>query len=199
MVVGALTWVIANSGLVVVERFIGLSSQDFGKSYYESGRGKFVAHALTVMIWESPLGCGLGRWGTINGVFGDPSGGLWVEVMINAWVVDGGIPLLVLYNFAVVLAMVNTIRIALRSRDRDLAFWAAVIFAAELSILATCFSYVTFVTPIGMQFWLLASIVHAADYRVRLAARRQRAPAPAPAHPPGPPGWPRPAPRPAVS
>ena len=99
--------------------------------------------------------------------------------------------------------MANTLRIALRCRDREVAFWAAVIFASELSIVATCFSYVTFVTAIGLQFWFLAAVIHAADYRVRLAARRARPsaspPRPTPAYPPGPPGppgWPQPAPRP---
>ena len=208
MIVGAFSWVMATSGRVVVERFIGLASQDIGQNYQES-RGKFVEHALTVMIWQFPIGGGLGRWGTMFSLFGDRSrGSVWIEVMINAWIVDGGIPLLVLYNLAVVLALSNTLRIALRCRDREVAFWAAVIFASELSILATCFSYVTFVTPTGMQFWFLAAIIHGADYRVRLAARRARASSsPSAARPPQPPGWPQmsrrarlpPAPAPAAS
>jgi hypothetical protein len=206
MIVGAFSWVMATSGRVVVERFIGLASQDFRETYEKSGRGQFVNHALTVMIWEAPLGSGIGRWGTVFANFGDRSrGSIWVEVMINAWVVDGGIPLLLLYNIAILLAMANTLRIALRCRDREVAFWAAVIFASELSILATCFSYVTFVTPTGMQFWFLAAVIHGADYRVRLAARRARASSsPSAARPPQPPGWPQtaarpPAPAPAAS
>jgi hypothetical protein len=173
MIVGAFSWVMATSGSVVVERFLGLASQNFGKTYAESGRGTFVNYAFNVMIWEGPLGYGLGQWGAVNGIFGDRvRGSIWVEVMINAWIVDGGIPLLVLYSLALALAMANTLRIALRCRDREIAFWAAVIFGSELSIVATCLSYVTFVTAIGLQFWFLAAVVHAADYRVRLAARR---------------------------
>jgi hypothetical protein len=150
-------------------------------------------------MWEHPLGSGLGRWGATWTAFGDRSrGSIWVEVMIHGWVIDGGIPLLVLYNVAIVLAMANTFRIALRSRDREVGFWAAVVFASQLSILATCFSYVTFLTAIGLQFWFLAAVVHAADYRVRLAARRPSPSRPSPAYPPGPPGWPPPAARPAA-
>ena len=105
MIVGALSWVMATSGRVVVERFLGLASRTSARSYEESGRSEYVKHALEVMIWEHPLGQGLGRWGATFSAFGDRSrGSIWVEVMINAWVVDGGIPLLVLYNLAVVLA-----------------------------------------------------------------------------------------------
>jgi hypothetical protein len=201
MIFGALSWVMATSGRVVVERFLGLASRSLSESYETSGRYSYVKHALQVLIWEDPLGQGLGRWGATFSAFGDRArGSLWVEVMINAWIIDGGIPLLVLYSIAVAIAMANTLRIALRSRDREVGFWAAVIFASELSIVATCFSYVTFVTAIGLQFWFLAAVIHAADYRVRLAARKPSpSPSrPSPAYPPGPPGWPPPAPRPAA-
>ena len=59
--------------------------------------------------------------------------------------------------------MANTLRVALRSRDAEIRFWAAVVLASNLSVVATCFSYITFVTPIGLQFWLLSAVVHAAD------------------------------------
>ena len=201
LIAGALVWVMTTSGHVVVERFLGLASRNFSETYDQSGRGWFVTQTLQTTMWEYPLGMGLGRWGSIYGAFGDHTKqSIWVEVMVPAWVIDGGIPLLVLYNLAIVLAMFSTLRIALRSRDRDVGFWAAVVFASQLSILATSFSYVTFVAAIGMQFWLLGAIIHGADYRVRVAAaKRSRAvpprpaPAPAPAaSPPRPPGWPSP-------
>jgi hypothetical protein len=196
MIVGAFSWVAATSGLSVVSRFLGLTTTSFRESYEGSGRAGFVLNAFRVLMWDGPLGQGLGRWGTVYQVFGgNPGKGIWVEVMIPAWIVDGGIPLLVLYGLAIALAMASTFRVALRSRDRDLRFWAAVVFASNLSVIATCLSYVTFITTIGMQFWFLAAIIHAADYRVRQAAARsgRAAPAPAPAPPPG--GWP-PAPAP---
>jgi hypothetical protein len=192
MVVGALTWVMATSGRVVVERFLGLTEQSFTKSYGES-RGGFVNFALTVQMWNDPLGHGIGCWGAAPGLFSKGTG-VWVEVMITAWVVDGGIPLLVLYSVAVVLAMLDTLRIALRSRDRDVRFWAAVVFASNLGVIATCFSFITFVTTIGMQFWFLAALVHAADYQTRReAAIAMRARRPPP-RPPAPPPFPSPYP-----
>jgi hypothetical protein len=87
--------------------------------------------------------------------------------MLPAWVMDGGIPLLVIYLVAISFALYDTLRIALKTRDRELGYWAAVIFASNLGMLATSFSYVTFLTSLGLQFWLLASALHAADLRVR--------------------------------
>jgi hypothetical protein len=197
MIVGALSWVMARSGRVVVERFLAMGSNDFGTTYQGSGRAGFVVQALTQGMWEDPLGMGIGRWGTISSSFGAGGNtGLWVEVMIPGWVADGGIPLLVLYCGALVVTMANTLRIALKSRDDEIRFWAAVAFASSLAAIATCFSYVTFVTYIGMQFWFLSAVVHAADYRARReAAARARAPAarPAPGPAPPPPPWPSPA------
>jgi hypothetical protein len=189
LIAGALSWVIATSGMVVVERFLGLLTTNFTEKYQES-RGGFVRNTFDTLIWEYPAGAGLGWWGTIYGVFGDKSNPskVWVEVMWPAWVIDGGIPLMVLYVIAILVAMGNSLRIALRSRDKEVAFWAAVVFASNLSVLATCFSYVTFVTAIGLQFWLLSAVLHAADVRVRSAAasvtRPKSIPLPPAAFPP---------------
>lgn len=185
LVVGAFSWVAARSGAVVVERFLTL--KDFSTAYSSSARGNFVRHALEVTAVEHPLGIGLGCWGTMNNAFGDRNGtGVWVEVMIAALIVDGGIPLLVFYGLAVALALADSLRIALRSRDRELRFWAAVVFATNLGLVATCFSYVTFLSTMGIPFWFLAAVVHAADLRIRqaaAAARPRPAPRPAPRAP----------------
>lgn len=203
IIAGALSWVAATSGWTVVDRFLGLFTTNIAEKY-QSSRGGFISETFNRLIWEYPLGNGLGWWGTIYGAFGDKSvpSKVWVEVMWPGWVMDGGIPLMVLYVGAITLAIGDSLRIALKSRDRDLAFWAAVVFASNLSAVATSFSYVTFLTGIGMQFWLLSAVVHASDIRVRtamaaearakhaarlaaIAAERQ--PEPAPASPdPGP-------------
>jgi hypothetical protein len=197
MIVGALSWVMATSGMVVVERFLGLANENFTESYGKS-RGGYVQAALTVVVWDNPVGVGLGWWGTIYGTLGDKSkpNPYWIEVMISAWVYDGGFPFLILYVGAIAVAMLDTLRIALRAKDSALKFWAAVVFASNLSVLATCFSYVTFVATIGMQFWLLSAVVHAADCRfreeaaaaarARLAASQGQGPASAAPPPPRP-------------
>jgi hypothetical protein len=188
MVVGAFAWVAARSGAVVVERFLSL--KDFSKAYSGSIRGNFIRHALEVTALEYPLGMGLGNWGTMYSAFGEKGTSnanmIWVEVMIPALIVDGGIPLLLLYGAAVALALADSLRVALRSRDVELRFWAAVVFATNLGLVATCFSYVTFLSTMGIPFWFLAAVIHAADLRIRRAAAAAR---------PRPAAGPRPDPR----
>ena len=67
--------------------------------------------------------------------------------------------------------MYDSARIALTTPDREVAFWGAVIVAFNLSVVAACFSYVPFLTPIGAQFWLLSAALHAADRRARAVRR----------------------------
>jgi hypothetical protein len=194
VIVAALSWVMATSGMVVVERFLGLANENFSETYSKS-RGGYVRAALTEIVWENPLGIGLGWWGSIYGTLGDKSkpNPYWIEVMIPAWVYDGGFPLLILYVGAIIVTMFDTLRIALRAKDRELKFWAAVVFASNLSVIATCFSYVTFVATIGIQFWLLSAVVHATDCRIReeeaAVARARLASQKAQAAPPQPPGY----------
>ena len=170
VVLGASLWVARSSGSAVTERLMTLFTSDPGKLYHES-RGGFVQHAFEEVIWEHPLGYGMGWWGMTNVSFGDPSvpSKVWVEVMVPAWVYDGGFPLLIGYVGALGVAMYDSTRIALTCKDRDLAYWAAVIVAFNLSIVATCFSFVPFLAPIGLQFWLLSAALHAADARSRRA------------------------------
>jgi hypothetical protein len=52
------------------------------------------------------------------------------------------------------------------------SFWGAVIVAQNLGLVATCFSYITFLSSIGMQFWLLAAVLHAADAQSRAGTNR---------------------------
>jgi hypothetical protein len=190
-VVGSLFWVARRMGSGVYDRFGTLVAGDPGELYYRS-RGGYVQEAFTKLIWDYPLGYGLGWWGMIYATFRNPNrfSPIWVEVMIPAWIYDGGAPLLVLYVGAVVVAVLNSLRIALRSNDPDVSFWAAVVVALDVSTVALCFSFVAFVNPIGLQFWLLNAALHAADalararpLRLPAAARRPRLPRP---WPPGP-------------
>jgi hypothetical protein len=174
VVVGASLWVVRSSGDAVNERLMTLFTSDPAKLYQES-RGGFVRHAFEEVLWEYPLGYGMGWWGMIHSSFGDPQRPtpIWVEVMWPAWIYDGGFPLLVGYVGALVVAMLDSIRITLRCKDREVAYWGAVIVAFNLSILATCFSFVPFLSPIGIPFWLLAATLHAADARTRPAASKR--------------------------
>jgi hypothetical protein len=168
LLIGALGWVASSTGSVVTDRFMTLFTGDPGKLYQES-RGGFVQNAFEEVLWRYPLGYGMGWWGMIQASFGNravPSP-IWVEVMWPGWIYDGGFPLLIAYAGALAVAMLDSVRIALRSKDRELAYWAAVIVAFNLSVLATTFSYATFLSPLGVQFWMLAAALHAADARAQ--------------------------------
>jgi hypothetical protein len=163
LILGSFAWVVSNSGTEVFKRFTNLVEEDAGKVYYSS-RGMFVQAALTDLIWQTPVGNGLGNWGMINENFGTPRpDAYWVEVMIPAWIVDGGFPLILLYAVALAVAMLDTFRIALKSRDPDLRYWAALIFSMNMGVLATCFSYVSFLAPLGLPFWVFSAAIHDAD------------------------------------
>jgi hypothetical protein len=159
----ALAWVASSVGGAVTERFMTLVQGD-PVQLYKNSRGAFVQQAFEDLLVRYPLGYGMGWRGMINAYFGDPHrpSSVWVEVMWSAWVVDGGFPLLLAYVGALGAAMFDSVRIALTCRDRELAYWAAVIVAANLSVLADCFSFVPFLAPIGVQFWLLAAALHSA-------------------------------------
>jgi hypothetical protein len=185
--IGALLWVGRTVGSQASDRFGTLVSADPGNLFYRA-RGGYVLEAFQRIIWEYPLGYGLGWWGMTNMLFADPAriSPVWVEVMIPGWIFDGGAPLLILYAGALVVAVADSFRIAVTSRDRDISFWGAVIVAYNLSIVANCFSYVTFLSSLGPPFWLFSAMLHAADAQARASATNQ-----APARP-----QPRPRPRP---
>jgi hypothetical protein len=169
IVFGALAWTVAMGGSAVIQRFASLVNTNPAQLYYGS-RGVFVEEALSDVLWRYPLGYGMGWWGMIYASFGNmgvPSK-VWVEVMVPAWVYDGGFPLLIGYVGALTAAMYDSTRIALTCKDREISYWAAVIVASNLSVLATCLSYVTFVSPMGVQFWLLAATLHAAGVQAQM-------------------------------
>jgi uncharacterized membrane-anchored protein len=83
------------------------------------------------------------------------------------------------YVIAILLAMFDTLRIVITSKDKELTYWASVVCTLNLSIVAGTFSASPFVAPWGIGFWVMAAAVHAADLRAREEAAPRR-PAPAP-------------------
>jgi hypothetical protein len=164
---GAFAWAGAHGGGAVTDRFYALFESN-AVEVYHSNRGGFLVGAFTEYLPKGPLGMGLGRWGMVLVYVGDKarelaSGNIWVEIQIQGWVVDGGAPLLLMWTVALALALWVSVRVALRCRDPELAYWAAIITALNLSVLAACFSLCVFVHPLGMQFWLLTAALYKAD------------------------------------
>jgi hypothetical protein len=102
---------------------------------------------------------------------------IWVEIQWTGWLLDGGLPLILVYSFMVILACVVAGRIALQRTTGDLPLYAAVILAYNIGVLALTFNYPVFIGSGGMDFWLLNAVLFAAASSTALQARRSLRPA----------------------
>ena len=166
------------AGAAVQRRMASLSSASPGRVYYRE-RGHFFTDAVTKLLPEAPLGRGLGHWGMTATYFGggDDPHGVWVEIQWAGWIVDGGLPLTLLYALTLLVAIGSVFGVA-RSRAPpsapDLPFWAVIVFAHGVGTIAFTFSFPVFLSQPGMEFWLLNATLLAAAARAR-----RRIPAPA--------------------
>jgi hypothetical protein len=154
----------AIGGDAVHDRFATLFQGSPLEVYYMSLRGPQLEDAFTNLIWEYPLGAGLGRWGMMHYYFGNPESltapPIWAELQPNAWILDGGIPLLLLYAGALLIATRQQLRLALVGSPLSSA--AAAILAANVGTLALIFGFTPFTNQVGLQYWLLAGALHGA-------------------------------------
>ena len=107
IVVVGLSVATALAGDSVVERFQTLIEGDPRDLYYQS-RGIHVRSAMTDLADQYPLGAGLGRWGMLSFYFGESgpvSNSLFAEVQPNAWMLDGGVPLVGLYGIVLIVTL----------------------------------------------------------------------------------------------
>jgi hypothetical protein len=159
------SWAIAVGGKGVVERFGTLTAADPG-TVYSQNRGHFIEYSIEELLPKYPLGAGLGRWGMMNNYFGDNSDPntamIWSEEQFTAWLVDGGVPLILVYLYAVVVTVMFAYRLALSRVDPEMAIFAAVICAYNVGALAICFSYPFFGSQGGMEFWMINAVLFAA-------------------------------------
>jgi hypothetical protein len=173
----ALMFAVMLGGNEIARRFSSLLEDDAKTVYYRSGRGGMVEHAFRVLIYDYPLGAGLGRWGMTRTYFGDESNRespmIWAEVQWPAWILDGGVLLLGLYTFALLFDVRHNFRISKSSGNDGTRSLGAAIFAANVGTLALLFSFVPFLAPIGLQYWFLSGALHGA---ASLTADRRRDP-----------------------
>jgi hypothetical protein len=146
-------------GQSVTDRFATLFAGDPFTVYYNA-RGVQLSDSLLETVFEYPFGAGLGRWGMAAGYFGVRANALWAEIQITGWLIDGGIPLIVLYSSALYLVAMSQFKLARITSLPRLAACAAVVFALSLGPIAMSFSFTPFVTQIGIQFWFLAGALH---------------------------------------
>ncbi|MDZ4683946.1 MAG: hypothetical protein SH850_02580 [Planctomycetaceae bacterium] len=144
-------------GDVVVSRFQSLFNSKPTSLYYQS-RGIQLEDAIFNVATDNILGVGLGSWGMVPATFG--GGSRFAELQLHGWLLDGGIPLAVLYSIALIVAFSNDLRICMTIRSAQAVRSAACIAAINASTLVTILSFVPYNSPLGLQFWLLTGILH---------------------------------------
>ena len=115
------------------------------------------------MLYEYPLGAGLGRWGMAAAYFGNftkLSKPLWAEIQFTGWMIDGGILMIALYCGALVVTATTQWKVAMLEAHPRLNTCAAAVLSANLGIAVLIFSFTPFVTQIGIQYWFLAGALH---------------------------------------
>jgi hypothetical protein len=144
----------------VFDRVMTLFADDPMAIYYKS-RGNQLDYTLKEMLFQFPLGAGLGRWGMAAGYFGTGSlPGIWAELQVTGWLIDGGILMVVLYGGTLAVNTLSEWRTSKQTEVPRLAACGAVIFAANLGVAAMVISFTPFVTQIGIQYWFLAGALH---------------------------------------
>ena len=152
-------------GESIAKRFTTLLAED-PRALYFASRGQQLSDSVGALASEYPLGAGLARWGMMNRYFGDPTNldaaPMWAEIMPVAWVIDGGLVLMGLYGAALVATLRHQWRLVRQLPEDDDRGWAAAVVAVNVGTLALVFSFVPFVTQVGLQFWFLEGALHGA-------------------------------------
>jgi hypothetical protein len=156
--------IVARTGAASLRRFQALTASDPLTVYYNANRGEQLENGFTYLLPTYPLGAGLGRWGMMRVYFGDESNidspSIWAELQFPAWILDGGVILMILYCLALLAAVFYEVRIARDAIDPKLRLAAPMIVAANMGVLALVFGFTPFTTQIGMQYWFLAGALH---------------------------------------
>jgi hypothetical protein len=158
----------------VTGRLSTLFDDSFGNVYY-SNRGLFLEHTFTNLLPEYPFGAGLGRCGMMRAYFGDEynasSPPIWAEIQWTVWLLDGGVPLMLLYSSAIVMTIREALRTAMRlgPGHEDIGKWAAVLAGYSVGVLACTFGWCPFAGTVGVDFWVLNAALFAASRQLRLS------------------------------
>lgn len=160
----SLGWAMMVGGEAATKRMLSLVEDKPSEVYY-SNRGHFLERTVTEIVPKYPLGAGLGRWGMMYYYFGnknDPQREeIWSEIQWTGWVVDGGVPLVVLYVGALGACFWVAGKAALDGSNGALGVIAAMIFAYDAGALAMTFNYPLFIGQSGLEFWILNACLFA--------------------------------------
>lgn len=168
-------------------RFAVLFEGDTTQALYAS-RGIFLEHTFRELMFDHPLGAGVGRWGMMRVHFGrfdaNPSPPIWVEIQPTGWLIDGGLPLMIVYTLAIAVAMRQLYRLA-GPAGGSIAFPAAIVLCMNLFMVGQSFAGPAFNSTSGTQFWLCTAVVFAAAGRRAALQRATAGPKPGKPEPAG--------------
>jgi hypothetical protein len=147
----------------IADRFRTLLEDDPRQLYYQS-RGIQVESAMTELVDQYPFGAGLGRTGMLSYYFGEGGGshGLFAEVQPNAWMLDGGVPLVALYGLVLIITLFGDLTLIRSLADPEDRLVATIVVAANVGTIGLVFTFVPFGTAVGMQFWFLEGMLRGA-------------------------------------
>jgi hypothetical protein len=101
----------------------------------------------------------------MNVYFGNPtefqSAPIHAEIQLTGWLLDGGVPMWVLYGGAVFLALLAAFRLT-GSRDQAVGEIALIVLAIHVFVVGFAMASPPFNTQLGIMFWTLAAGLHGA-------------------------------------
>jgi hypothetical protein len=171
LALGSFMLAVSVGGASVADR-LGTLVAERPSEVYASNRGVFLEQTIEELLPRYPGGAGLGRHGMMNANFGDNSrperSAIWVEIQWTAWLVDGGVPLILAYASALLAALWAVWSIALQRTssdpDAEVPFWGVLLVAFNIGGFALTFSYPLFMGQSGMEFWLLNAALFTAAH-----------------------------------
>jgi hypothetical protein len=176
--IGGFTWAVGVGGTAITERVNSLTTEN-PTQVYQKNRGLFLTYTLEEVLPEYPLGAGPGRWGMMSHYFGDPRNtkqpNLYSEIQWTGWLYDGGVPLVLAYALALVLAFRAAYQIALNRSSAELGMFAALVFAYGVGVLASTFDGNYFISGGGLDFWMLNALLFNTAYNTLRRPALERA------------------------
>ena len=155
---------ISRSGEIANKRYAALAQSNPIAVYYQAKRGDQMENAFTSLLPQYPFGAGLGRWGMMRLYFGDESNvdspPIWAELQFTAWILDGGIVLMLFYSLALLTTTLYEFRIAKKSGNTESHSIVPIVLAINMGTLALVFGFTPFTTQLGLQYWFLAGALH---------------------------------------
>jgi hypothetical protein len=172
LVVGAFVWAVALGGESVSERFTGIVDEGMVHTYQQN-RGIFLDYTFKELLFQYPLGAGVGRWGMMTLYFGES--GNWqypplhTEIQPTGWLFDGGVLMWVFYPAALFVAARYAYKLATEPHG-VLSDYAEMVLAMQLLLIGLCLTGPVFNTQIGILFWLSTAILAGSERTLAIEA-----------------------------